>query len=156
VNIYDSTAINSLHTTYLETLSLVPFGARNSELSRTHPDEMLDKLKGTKQLVLQSLLEEGLSDKVILSANYEAIDQQSVVIRLVELGHGWALLPRSVIKSEHINQNLVQLEVSELKKSLEIPISLWSPHSSQLEKIRASILNALQDYIDYVLEELNN
>ncbi|MCX2760467.1 LysR family transcriptional regulator [Vibrio sp. Sgm 22] len=156
VNVYDSTAINSFNSTYLETLSFIPFGARNSELSRTPPEEMLVKLKSTKQLVLQSLIEEGMSDKVILSPNYEAIDQHSVVIRLVELGHGWALLPRSVIKSEYVNQNLIQLEVSEWKKSLEVPISLWSPHSIKLEKIRESILGALQEYIDYVLEELNS
>ncbi|WP_299695597.1 LysR family transcriptional regulator [uncultured Vibrio sp.] len=156
VNVYDSTAINSFHSTYLETLSLIPFGARNSKLSRTPPEEMLVELKSTKQLVLQSLIEEGMSDQVILSPNYEAIDQLSVVIRLVELGHGWALLPRSVIKSEYVNQNLIQLEVSEWKKSLEVPISLLSPYSIKLEKIRESILSALQEYIDYVLEELNS
>ena len=156
VNVHNSTAMNSVHSTYLETLSLVPFGARNSDLSRTPPNEMLAKLKSTKQLVLQSLIEEGLSNKVILSPNYEAIDQLSIVIRLVVLGHGWALLPSSVIKSEFINQNLIQLEISELKKSLEVPISLWSPHSTQLERIRESILFSLQEYIDYVLDELNS
>ncbi|WP_221075426.1 LysR family transcriptional regulator [Agarivorans aestuarii] len=156
VNIHDSKAINSFHSTYLETLSFVPFGARNSKLAGTSPDEMLSQLKNSKQLILQSLIEEGLSDKITFSPNNEAIDQLSVVIRLTELGHGWTLLPRSIVKSEYINQSLVQLEVSEWKKSLEIPISLWSPHSSQLEKIRTSIVNALQDYVDYVLEELNN
>ena len=155
VNTYDSTAINSFNSIYLETLSFVPFGAKNSDISRTVPDEMLTKLKSSKQLILHSLLEEGLSNKVILSPNNEVIDQLSVIIRLTELGHGWALLPRSIVKSEQVHQSLVPLVVSEWNKSLEIPISLWSPHSIQLEEIRTCIVGVLKDYIDYVLEELD-
>ncbi|GEA62114.1 LysR family transcriptional regulator [Vibrio comitans] len=155
VNTYDSKAINSFHTTYLETLSLIPFACKGGELANTPPKMMLSKLKMSKQLVLQSLIDEGLGDKVILSPNFEAIDQLSVVIKLVQLGHGWSLLPRSVIYSEYVQQNLVPLEVDEVRKSLEIPISLWSPHSSQVVQIRGSIMTALENYIHHILEDFS-
>ncbi|OED71438.1 LysR family transcriptional regulator [Vibrio splendidus ZS-139] len=155
VNTHDSKAINSFHSTYLETLSLIPFANKGGELSKVPPNELLSKLRVSKQLVLQSLIEEGLADKVTLSADYEAIDQLSLIIKLVQLGHGWSLLPRSVIYSEYVRQNLVALEIDEVKKSIEIPISLWSPHSSQLVKIRTSIINALENYINHILEDLN-
>ncbi|MDR9828957.1 LysR family transcriptional regulator [Vibrio sp. FNV 38] len=155
VNTHDSKAIHSFHSTYLETLSLIPFANKGGELSKVPSNELLAKLKVTKQLVLQSLIEEGLGDKVILSADYEAIDALSIIIKLVQLGHGWSLLPRSVIYSEYGRQHLQALNVDEIKKSLEIPISLWSRHSSQNIKIRASIITALENYIHYILEDLD-
>lgn len=153
VNVHNAKAMHSINTTYLETLSLVPFGSKGGELAKTSSDQMLAKLKSSKQLILQSLIDEGLADKVTLSADFEAIDQLSVIIKLVQLGHGWALLPRSVIYSEYVKQNLVQLKTDELKKGLEIPISLWSLHSSQVIKIRESIIKALEEYIGHILDE---
>ncbi|WP_038176699.1 MULTISPECIES: LysR family transcriptional regulator [Vibrio] len=155
VNVHHAKAMNSIHTTYLETLSMVPFGNKGGELAKTPPSEMFAKLKNSKQLILQSLIDEGMADKVTLSANFELVDQLSVMIKLVQLGHGWALLPRSVIYSEYVKQNLVQLQVDEFKKSLEIPISLWSLHSVQISKIRQSIITALEEYISHILDEYN-
>lgn len=153
VNVHDSKAMNSIHTVYLENLSLVPFAGVGSELAGLPSDQMFNKLKVSKQLILQSFLDEGLADKVTLSADFEAIDQLSLMIKFIQLGHGWGLLPRSVIKSEYVKQNLVALEVDEIKRSFDVPISLWSPHSNQVVKIRESIITALESYISHIIDE---
>lgn len=155
VNTHESKAMNSIHTTYLETLSMIPFANKGGELAKTPSDEMFAKLKVTRQLILQSIIDEGMADKITLSANYETIEQLEILIRLVQLGHGWALLPRSVILAEYAKKNLVALKVDELKKPLEIPISLWSPHSSQVVPIRASIIKAIDSYISHILDALD-
>lgn len=155
VNIHESRAMNSFHTTYLDTLSLIPFTGKNNKLAKIPSDEVFAHLKAEKQIVLKSLVSEGLGEKVILSPNYEVIDQLSLIVEMLHLGYGWSLLPRSVIRSEFVKKNLVPIEVDEMRKSLEIPISLWCPHSLQLAKIRTSILTAIQNYIDFVNSEYN-
>ncbi|PMH27717.1 LysR family transcriptional regulator [Vibrio lentus] len=153
VNTHESRAMNSFHAVYLETLTLIPFVSKGSELSKTPPNELFSKLKISKQLILKSLIDEGMADKVTLSANYELVDQLALVIQLVQLDLGWALLPRSVIYSEFVQQNLIELKPTEIKKGLEIPISLWSPHSLHIEGIRESIVTAANEYIQHVYDE---
>ncbi|MDN2482845.1 LysR family transcriptional regulator [Vibrio agarivorans] len=153
VNTHESSAMNSFHTTYLETLTLIPFANKGGELASTPADELMSKLKISKQLLLKSLVDEGMADKVTLSANYELFDQLSLVIKLVQLGLGWALLPRSVIYSEFVQQNLVELKPAEIKKGLEIPISLWSPHSLHIAEARKSIITAIDEYIQHIYDE---
>ncbi|PML59616.1 LysR family transcriptional regulator [Vibrio lentus] len=153
VNTHESRAMNSFHAVYLETLTLIPFASKGSELSKTPPNELFSKLKISKQLILKSLIDEGMADKVTLSANYELVDQLALVIQLVQLDLGWALLPRSVIYSEFVQQNLIELKPTEIKKGLEIPISLWSPHSLHIEGIRESIVTAANEYIQHVYDE---
>lgn len=156
VNVHESSAINSLQTYFIDTIELIPFARKGGEIAMTPKEETMQKLKSSKQLILQSLIDEGMADKVTISANYEAIDQLSVMVKLLELGHGWALLPKSVIKSEYIKQNLTSIQLPQLKKGLEIPISLWCNHAHNTTKIRASMMLAIEGYIDHILDELNN
>lgn len=154
VNVHESSGISSINTIFLDTLELVPFARKGGEIANTPKKNMLIKLKHSKQLILQSLIDEGMSNKVTISADFEAIDQLSVMVKLLELGHGWAFLPQSVIKSEYVKQNLVPIKIQQLKKGLEIPISLWSDHSQNTAKVRSSIILAIEGYIDHILDEL--
>lgn len=153
VNTHESKAMNSFHATYLETLTMIPFASKGSELAQTSSDALLSKMKVSKQLILNSFVEEDMANKVTLSANFELIDQLSMVTRLVQLDLGWALLPRSVIYSEFVKQNLVELKPDEFKKGIEIPISLWSPHSLKLVEMRESIVKAIDEYIELIYDE---
>ncbi len=60
-------------------------------------DEVLVALRNSKQFVLRSLIEEGMSEKIIVSSDYEEINQLALIIKMLEAGLGWSLLPKAFL-----------------------------------------------------------
>jgi len=147
VNIHESSAINSFDTTFLAHVEFIPFAKKGSELANIPSAELLTTLKTTRQFVLKSFFEEGIKDKVLVSAKHEEIDELALIIKLVQSGLGWAFLPKVLSKSEYITDNLEPLVVDEMKQGFKFPISLWCQHSKQLAEVKKSILAAIEIHI---------
>lgn len=63
VNVHDSQAMHSLDSTFLGHFEFLPFVQKNGDLAALAPDEVLMALRNSKQFVLRSLLQEGMSEK---------------------------------------------------------------------------------------------
>ena len=105
-------------------------------------------MRSTRQLVLKSLIEDEMGEKVILSAEYEEIDQLALVIKFLEQGIGWSVLPSSIQHNDYVSNNLTIFECDKLQEKLQVPISLWSPYSKQIAPIKANIIKAFAEFID--------
>ncbi|MCC4821137.1 LysR family transcriptional regulator, partial [Vibrio lentus] len=132
VNIYESKVINSIDFTFLGNMPFVPFANAESELSAKPANETLSTMKSLRQFVLKSMVEDKMTEKVVVSSKHEYVDQLAVIVKLVQDDFGWALLPKSIIDSEYVTENLVEIKCDEIKQEIMVPISLWCPHSKQI------------------------
>ncbi|MGR5174999.1 LysR family transcriptional regulator [Vibrio parahaemolyticus] len=147
VNVDKGQAMNDKDYTYLGQIEFLPFGQKGGELSQLPKEKIFQALCSSKQFILRTFITEGLSKRVIVSADHEEVDQLALVIKLVEEGLGWAWLPRVLSESQYISERLEPLELSELRDGLKLSFSLWNPHSKQLIGIKSSILKGVDEYI---------
>lgn len=147
VNIHKSSAMQNLDTTFLGHIEFVPFVQKGSELAQLPEDQVLGALQSSRQFILKSLVDEGMKDKLLVSAQHEDVDQLALVIKLVQEGLGWAWLPKVLSESEYVTDNIQELKVTQMKNGFKFPISLWSPHSKQIAVVRQSISKAIEQYI---------
>ncbi|MEZ9198747.1 LysR family transcriptional regulator [Shewanella sp. 10N.286.54.B9] len=150
VNIFESKVINSIDSVLMRNMPFVPFTSVDSSLAQLPGDQTFNKMKSTRQFVLKSMLDDDMAERVILSSNYEVLDQQTLIIRMVQEGLGWALLPRSTLLAEYYSDNIVQIKADQIKEGVNVPVSLWCPHSKQIAIVKKSIVKCITDHIDAV------
>ena len=146
VNVHHSTLINSIDYTLLNHISFAPFVGKSHPISAIPTAEQYGALKTSRQFVLKSLIDDEMGEKVILSPNYEVIDKLSLIVRFVEQGLGWSVLPTKIIHSEYISEHLVKLPAEQLRDDLKIPLALWCPHSKQITKVKENIIATIAQY----------
>jgi len=146
VNIHESTAIHSMDTVFLGHMEFLPYVQANGELASMNSETVAISLKTERQFILKSLVDEGLGEKFLLSANNEQIDQLSLIINMVKEGLGWAWLPKVLSEPEYALDGVVPVNTDMLFEGLKLPISLWCLHSKNVKKARQSILKALESY----------
>jgi hypothetical protein len=112
------------------------------------PNETLSMMKSSHQFVLKSLIDDKMTEKVILSAHHEYVDQLAVIIKLVQENFGWALLPKTITESEYVTANLVEVKCDQIKQEIMVPIALWCPHSKQITQVKKSIIKVADYYIN--------
>ncbi|MCT7941930.1 MULTISPECIES: LysR family transcriptional regulator [Shewanella] len=152
VNVFTSKVINSLSSSLLHNMGFVPFTGVDTELAKLPPSETFITMKSSKQFVLKSMLDDDMASRVIISSNYEVVDQQTLIVQMVQEGLGWALLPKSINKSDHFSDGIVEIAADETngKEAVLVPISLWCQHSKQNVDIKKSIIACLDKYLNKV------
>ncbi|WP_144207046.1 LysR family transcriptional regulator [Shewanella donghaensis] len=150
VNVHESKVINSIDYTFLGNMNFVAYTAADSELAKLKSDETFIKMKSSRQFVLKSMLDDDMAKKVILSSEYEVVDQLSLIIRMVREGLGWSLLPKSINEIEEHPDVLFKIDIEQLKDAINIPIALWNPHSKQVMPVKKIISSMITDYVDEV------
>ncbi|CAK2142188.1 LysR family transcriptional regulator [Vibrio crassostreae] len=152
VNVHDSRAMHSLDATFLGHLEFYPFVKKNGEFSNLDKEDVLVALKNSKQFVLKSLVEEGMSEKIVVSSDHEEIDQLALIIKLVEEGLGWALLPRSFFSDSEFSQHEIEpIQTAQMFEGFKFGFALWSPHSKQVSDIRGSLTSVIAEYRDRLI-----
>ncbi|MCL1065763.1 LysR family transcriptional regulator [Shewanella olleyana] len=141
VNIYRSDVINSIDSSYLKNIDFSLCVGKRNPIASMNAGETFNAMKSSRQLILKSLIEDEMSEKVILSAEYEVIDQLALLINFLEKNIGWSVLPSSIMRNQYIDEKLTVFECDQLQEKLQVPISLWSPHSKQTTPIRKNIIN---------------
>lgn len=149
VNIDQGKGMYNLDSTFLGHIEFVPFVKKDGELAQLPANKILSTLKTSRQFVLKEFIDEGMKNKVILSADYEECDELALVIKMVQSGLGWAWLPKILSESEYITNNIQPLKLTELKSGLKFSFALWNPHSKQVSTIKKSIIRAIDDYIQH-------
>ena len=147
VNVFESKVISSIDSVLMRSMAFVPFTSENSELARLPSNETYTAMKSTRQFVLKSMLDDDMASRVILSSHYEVVDQQTLIIRMVQEGLGWALLPRTIVQSEYYSDDIVEIELDQLKEAVHVPVSLWCQHSKQVMIVKKVIYKSIMDYL---------
>ncbi|MFV7770075.1 LysR family transcriptional regulator [Shewanella marisflavi] len=147
VNVFESKVISSIDSVLMRSIAFVPFTSENSELARMPSNETYTAMKSTRQFVLKSMLDDDMESRVILSSQYEVVDQQTLIIRMVQEGLGWALLPRTIVQSEYYSDDIVEIELDQLKEAVHVPVSLWCQHSKQVMIVKKVIYKSIMDYL---------
>lgn len=146
VNVHQSTLINSIDYILLNHIAFAPFVGKSHPIAAMPISEQYGALKTSRQLVLKSLIDDEMGEKVILSPNYEVIEQLSLIVKFVEQGLGWSLLPTKIIQAEYLSEHLLKLSAEQLKDDLKIPVALWCPHSKQITKVKENIVATISQY----------
>ncbi|GIU44121.1 LysR family transcriptional regulator [Shewanella colwelliana] len=150
VNVFESKVINSIDSMLMRSMAFVPFTGESSKLAQLPPNETYTAMKSTRQFVLKSMLDDDMASRVILSSHYEVVDQQTLIIRMVQEGLGWALLPRTISQSEYFSDHMVEIEAEQIKEAIHVPVSLWSQHSKQVAIVKQTISKCITDYLNAV------
>ncbi|HHX8439914.1 TPA: LysR family transcriptional regulator [Vibrio diabolicus] len=153
VNVHDSRAIHSLDSTFLGHFEFAPFVQKGGELASMAPDQVLTALRNSKQFVLRSFIEEGMGEKVIVSSNHEEVDQLALVVKMVEAGLGWAILPRTLAHSEFSNNDIEPVEVCELLEGFKFGFGLWCQPSKQIGDVKDSIMRVVTAYREKLIRD---
>ncbi|GAB7225089.1 LysR family transcriptional regulator [Vibrio owensii] len=146
VNVHDRQAMYSFDATFLGHFEFLPFVQKGGDLSRLEKSAVLVALKNSKQFVLRSFIEESMSEKIIYSSDNEAIDQLALVIKMVEAGLGWALLPKTFANTEFANHAIEPVEADEMLEGFKFGFALWCPHSKQIVDIKKSLITVINNY----------
>ncbi|KAB0465226.1 LysR family transcriptional regulator [Vibrio kanaloae] len=156
VNVHHSRAMHSLDSTFLGHFEFYPFGQRGGELSNVNRDEVLVALRNSKQFVLKSLIDEGLSEKVIVSSDYEEIDQLALVIKMLEEGLGWALLPKAFFTDSEFSKHSIEpIYSAQMVEGFKFGFALWCPHSKQICDIKGSLVSVIKRYREHLIDSFN-
>ncbi|CDT67991.1 putative transcriptional regulator, LysR family protein [Vibrio coralliirubri] len=147
VNVHDSRAMHSLDATFLGHIEFYPFVQKGGEFSSLDKEDVLVALRNSKQFVLRSLIEEGMSEKIVVSSDHEEIDQLALMIKMVEKGLGWALLPKSFFSDPEFSQHDIEpIQASEMVEGFKFGFALWCPHSKQVSDIKGSLTSVIAEY----------
>lgn len=147
VNVDNRKAIHSLSATFLTYARFSIYCACDNALAQVAPDRLIGALKTHKQLVLSSLVQDNVGDKVILSADHETVDDLSLLLGMVEEGIGWALLPSRVVESLMPDLKLKELHFDEMQDYFRFPIALWAPQSKPVLKVQDEVRKAALAYL---------
>lgn len=149
VNIDKGRGMYNLDSTLLGHIEFLPFVQKGGTLSQLASNKILTALRTSRQFILREFIEEGIKEKVVVSADHEECDQLTLIIKMVQSGFGWAWLPKVLSESEYVTDNLEPLKIDELKNGLKFSIALWNPHSKQVVTIKKSIIKAIDRYIQH-------
>ena len=147
VNVFEGKVVNSIDSVAMRSMAFVPFTSKNNELAKLPPSETMTAMKTARQFVLKSMLDDDMADRVVFSSHYEVVDQQTLIIRMLQEGMGWALLPRTIAFSEYYSDDIVEVKVEQMKEAVLVPVSLWSQHSKQVMLIKQTIAKCITDYL---------
>ncbi|GAL15629.1 transcriptional regulators LysR family [Vibrio astriarenae] len=89
VNIHESRAIHSFDATFLGHIELIPFVQKGSDILDMEYTDAVNQLKQDRQFLLKSLVDEGLKEKLVFSANYEEVETVSLIVKFIKEGMGW-------------------------------------------------------------------
>ncbi|CAK1867218.1 HTH lysR-type domain-containing protein [Vibrio crassostreae] len=145
----------SKDSTFIGHIEFLPFVKKGGKLSQLSPTEALTALRTTRQFVLSAFKDEGMKDKLLVSAIHEEVDQLALVIKLVQDELGWAWLPKVLSESPYVTKSLEALEVDQLKIGMKFSFALWNPHSKQIMVIKKSIITATDAYIEHFMSLQN-
>ncbi|MCB5361504.1 LysR family transcriptional regulator [Vibrio lentus] len=153
VNVHDSRAMHSLDATFLGHFEFFPFAQKGGELSTLSKDEVLVALRNSKQFVLRSLIEEGMSEKIIVSSDYEEIDQLVLIIKMLEEGLGWSLLPKAFFTDlEFSKYSIEPIRSQQMVEGFKFGFALWCPHSKQISGIKGSLVSVIKNYREHLID----
>ncbi|MEZ8124617.1 LysR family transcriptional regulator [Vibrio splendidus] len=152
VNVHDSRGIHSFDATFLGHIEFSPFVQKNGEFSSLAQEDVLLALRNSKQFILRSFIEEGMSEKVTISSDNEEVDQLALVIKMVEAGLGWALLPKTFAHSEFSHYDIEPIQSSEMHQGFKFGFALWCHHSKQMREVKLSVLSVIKEHVDRVLK----
>ncbi|MGS0674188.1 LysR family transcriptional regulator [Shewanella sp. 0m-4] len=155
VNVFESKVINSIDSMLLRSMAFVPFTGESSILAQLPSNETFTAMKSTRQFVLKSMLDDDMAAKIVLSSQYEVVDQQTLIIRMVQEGLGWALLPRTISQSEYYSEKIVEIDSDTINEAIHVPVSMWCQHSKQVAIVKKSISKCIIDYIQAVDSAVN-
>ncbi|WP_163133650.1 LysR family transcriptional regulator [Agarivorans sp. Alg241-V36] len=148
VNVDQRTPITSFDITFLCYLTFGLYAAKTSPLTSLPSNQLFSTLKTSKQLILKAYLDDDISRKILLSSDYEVIEDYSLLLSLVQQGVGWALLPRVTIEGLGDLLQLQKLNLEEVKEDFRFPIALWAPRSKAVVEIKKEIESLVVDYIN--------
>lgn len=144
VNVHESSGINSFNTKLLGHVEFCPFVQKDSELAKVPSDQIMGRLRSSRQIILKGLVDEGMKEKILFSADHEEIEELSLVVKMVQAGLGWALLPKQL--TENFTENVQQVFPDQMVEGFKFSVSLWSPHSKQIAVVRKSIAKSIEQY----------
>lgn len=150
INADDRRMISSIQSTLLSNLTFSIYAAKDSDIAKAPKSERWGLLKTTKQLIIKSLLDDKMGEKIIISADHECVDQLTVAMELVQHNVGWATLPRAVTYTDFDDHGLVEIETDAVRENFRIPVAICSPHSKQLRTLHSEIASALVSYVERV------
>ncbi|WP_299694938.1 LysR family transcriptional regulator [uncultured Vibrio sp.] len=139
--------IYSKDSTFIGYMEFLPFVKKGGKLSRLSSAEALKALRTTRQFVLSAFEDEGLKEKLLVSAVHEEVDQLALVIKLVQDELGWTWLPKVLSEYPYNTEDLQALELDQLKMGMKFSFALWNPHSKQIMEVKKSIMTAAEAYI---------
>ncbi|GAD02067.1 LysR family transcriptional regulator [Agarivorans albus] len=148
VNVDQRTPITSFDITFLCYLTFGLYTAKNSPLAELPNDQIFGALKTSKQLILKAYLDDEISQKILLSSNYEVIEDFSLLLSLVQQGVGWSLLPRVTIEDLGDLLQLQKLNLNEVRDDFQFPIALWAPRSKAIMEIKKDVESLVVAYIN--------
>ncbi|MCG6272862.1 LysR family transcriptional regulator [Vibrio vulnificus] len=146
VNIHDSTAIHSMDSTFTGHVEFLPYVQTNGKLHTMDKSSVANALQTDRQLILKSLIDEGLGDKFLYSANNEQVDQLALVVEMIKEGLGWAWLPKALSEPQFAIPGISPLYLDMMLEGVKLPISLWCPHAKNVKEVKASIMKAIRDH----------
>ncbi|MFN1548391.1 LysR family transcriptional regulator [Vibrio natriegens] len=148
VNVHESSAIHSMDAVFLGHVEFVPYVQTGGRLAKMNKTSVVDALVTERQFILKSLVDEGLKEKFVFSANNEQVDQLSVVTQMVKEGLGWAWLPKALTKPQFKVEGIEPVTLDLMLEGMKLPLSMWCPHAKYLKEIKASIMNAIHDHVE--------
>ncbi|MBY6016186.1 LysR family transcriptional regulator [Halomonas denitrificans] len=151
VNVDQAKGMFSKDSTLIGHIELAPFVKRNGDLAKVPAGERLNALRTSRQFILSALVNEGLQDKLVLSADNEEVEQLALAIKFVQSGLGWTWLPRILSESQYVTEHLEVIKLDELKQGVKLSFALWNPHSKPVLSVKKSILEAVDHYIQHFL-----
>ncbi|MCL9773922.1 LysR family transcriptional regulator [Vibrio methylphosphonaticus] len=153
VNIDDRKLVTSIESTLVNNVTFGVYVSKDNDMLQLPLEQRWHALKSQKQIVLKGLLDDQMDDKIIISSDYEIVDQITLGIQLVEDNVGWTLLPRLVTYTDFHQHNLVELEISTVRENFKVPMAVWSPHAKHLRSLHSEIVGSLISYVERVNRE---
>ena len=147
VNIHESTAIHSFDSTFLGHVEFLPYVQAQGRLFNMDSKAVVSELQIERQFMLKSLVDEGLADKFVFSANNEQVDQISLVIQMIKEGLGWAWLPKALSEPEFAVKGISPLPLDRMLEGMKLPISLWCAHAKNVQGVKTSVIKVIHDQV---------
>ncbi|HCG6026076.1 TPA: LysR family transcriptional regulator [Vibrio parahaemolyticus] len=148
VNVHESSAMHSMDSVFLGHVEFVPYVQAGGRLAKLDQSSVVDAMVTERQFILKSLVDEGLKEKFIFSANNEQVDQLSVVINMVREGLGWSWLPKALTKPQFKAEGIEPVSIDLMLEGMKLPLSMWCPHAKYLKDIKASIMHAVHEHVE--------
>lgn len=148
VNVHESSAMHSMDAVFLGHVEFIPYVQTGGRLTKMDKTSVVDALVTERQFILKSLVDEGLKEKFVFSANNEQVDQLSVVTHMVREGLGWAWLPKALTKPQFKVDGIEPVSLDLMLEGMKLPLSMWCAHTKHLKDIKTSIMHAIHEHIE--------
>lgn len=154
VNVHQASAMSNIDFQLLGHVPFAAYASKYSELTECSDQELFNALKSSRQFVLKSLVEEGLSDRVILSANYDLVDQLALAIKFTQRGFGWVLMPKNIDEKSYVADQLTELKCPQIRDGITVPVALWCLESKHILSIKRSLVAGAERYISLLKRQI--